>query len=197
MKMLSKAALLATAGSVLVAATPAQARNGNWNNDRIDAGDIIAGALILGGIAAVASSVGNRGYDDRDYGYGDRYRRGGHGWNGGGNSYNSNYGSRYAVDQCVRAAQREASRYGWARVTDVTSIDRDGRGGYEIRGRIVVQDRGYRGNYGGYRGGYDRGHSYDRYNDGYDKGRFNCVTRYDRVVGVRLGGLRNAYGHGY
>ncbi len=212
MNMLSKTALLATAGAVLMTAVPAQARGGNWGRDKIDAGDVIAGALIIGGIAAIASAASNddgyRGgrYDDGRYD-GDRGYRG----RGDGGGYNSGYGedygaydrgngSRWAVEQCVSAAKRQASRYGWARVTDVTSISRV-RGGYEVRGRLVVEDRGgrggygYRDGYGGHGGGYnyDRGYQYDRYNDGYDRGRFACVTNYDRVADIRLGGLRNGY----
>ena len=192
MNMLTKTVMIATAGAVLAAATPAMARHGDFGRDRIDAGDVIAGALIIGGIAAIASATSNNRNDDRTYHNGGRGRgyddRGGY---GGG--YNSANGSRWAVNQCVQAAQREASRYGWAKVTDVTSIDRE-RGGYEIRGRIVVEQRGYNG-----RGGRDRyGYNYDRYNDGYDKGKFTCSTNGNRVYDVRLSGLRGgSYGGGY
>jgi hypothetical protein len=202
MSRISNSILLAAAGATALAAMPAQARDG-WgggrHHDGIDAGDVIAGALIIGGIAAVASAASNdsryggRGYGNgwRDRGYGGRH--GGYGGynNGYGNDYGyyqNGYGSRSAVDQCVRAAQNEARRYGHARITDVTSIDRV-RGGYEIRGRLVVEQRGYGG-----RGGYDRyGYNYDRYGDGYDKGRFTCVTRYGGIENVRLGGLRGYY----
>ncbi len=191
MKMLSKAALFATASAVLVAATPAEARHGDWDrgHDRIDAGDVIAGALIIGGIAAIASATSrNDGYRGGGY-YGDRDDRYDRGYRGDYRAYDNGYGSRYAVDQCIRAAQREASRYGNARITDVTAINRT-YGGYEVRGRLVVQDRGgYYSNYGGYGGGYDRGYYYDRYDDNYDKGKFTCVTQYDRVADVRLSGL--------
>jgi hypothetical protein len=192
MKIVSKAALIATAGAVLVTAAPVQARGGYNDRDRIDAGDVIAGALILGGIVAIASATS--GHRDRDYD-GDRndgYYRGDR--RGGGDYDNDNtngYDSRRAVDACVRAAQSQASRYGWARVTDVTDISRV-RGGYEIRGRLVVQDRGDRGGYynrGGYNNGYDRGNQYDRYNDGYNKGKFTCVTRYNQIEDLRLKGL--------
>ncbi len=188
MNMLSKAALMATAGAMLVTALPAEARpNYRRHHDGIDAGDVIAGALIIGGIAAVASaaSSGNR-YRDRDR-WDDRNDRDydGYGY------YNNGYGSRAAVSQCVRAAQREASRYGgWARVTDVTRIERT-RGGYEVRGRVVVEDRDPGRGYGQ---GWDRndrwGNRYDRYGTGYDKGSFSCSTRYGQIDDLDLSGLR-------
>ena len=134
---------------------------------------------MIGGIAAIASAASNDRYDRRD-----RYYDGGYDGYG---YYDNGYNSRAAVEQCVRAAQREANRYGgWARVTDVTRIDRV-RGGYEVRGRLVVQDRGWNG---GYRRNWDQGYNYDRYNDGYDKGRFSCVTRNGRIRDVDVSGLR-------
>lgn len=195
MKMLSKAALMATTGAMLVTALPADARSYRRHHDGIDAGDVIAGALIIGGIAAVASAASNSSRDRYD----DRYRDRGRGWDDDdryddrGGYYNNGYSSRSAVEQCVRAARSEANRYGgWARVTDVTRIDRV-RGGYEVRGRLVVEDRGYRNNRN-WGNGWDRndrwGYRYDRYGDGYDKGRFSCVTRYGRVADVDLSGLR-------
>jgi hypothetical protein len=177
-------ALMFTAGAAtLVATTPLEARHRDYDGygrgynrggDGISAGDVIAGALIIGGIAAIASAGSN---DNRygDYRDRDGYRSYGRSFNG-----DYGYGSRRAVDQCVNAARRDASRYGWARVTDITSIDRIG-GGYEIRGRLVVETRGR---------GRDYGYDYDRYDDGYDKGRFTCVTRYGRVDDLRLKGLR-------
>lgn len=185
MKMLSKAALMATTGAMLVTALPADARSYRRHHDGISAGDVIAGALIIGGIAAVASAASSSSRD-RGRGWGDdRYDdRDGY--------YDSGYSSRTAVEQCVQAARSEANRYGgWARVTDVTRIDRV-RGGYEVRGRLVVEDRGYRNR--SWSNGWDRndrwGNRYDRYNDGYDKGRFSCVTRFGGVADVDLSGLR-------
>ncbi|MEK6637511.1 MAG: hypothetical protein AABY88_05440 [Pseudomonadota bacterium] len=184
MKYLSKTTLALAAAATAISATPAQAgRFDRHNGDGISTGDVIAGALIIGGIAAVAvaASNGRDGrYDDRDGWRGD-YSRGG---------YDRRFSSRAAVDQCVRAAQNQASRYGRARVTDVTKIDRV-RGGYEVRGRIVVEERGY----GRGRDDWDRyGNRYDRYNDGYDKGKFSCFARYGGVADLRLSGLGNNYG---
>ena len=56
-------------------ASPAMAQSRyNDRDDRIDVGEIIAGALIIGGIAAVAGSAGRDRYDYRggDYRYDDR-----------------------------------------------------------------------------------------------------------------------------
>ena len=189
MKYLSKATLAIATAATAIAATPAQAGRYDRHYDNgISAGDVIAGALIIGGIAAVVSAAskgrdnhyddrGRRGdyyRGDRDYGYSDQ-----------------RYSSRYAVDQCVRAAQREANRYGRARVTDVTRIEQV-RGGYEIRGRLIVENVGHRD----HQGDWDRyGNRYDRYDDNrYDKGKFSCVTRYDGIADLRLSGLGNYYG---
>ncbi len=184
MKILNKAAWLAASAATLIAAAPADARDRYGDRygyrDGIDAGDVIAGALIIGGIAAIASA----GSRDR-YGNGRSYDRGSRYGYGGGDYgyYNNGYGSRSAVDQCVQVARRDAGRFGWARVTDISSIERI-RGGYVVRGRLVVETRGR---------GYDRGYHYDRYDDGYDKGRFSCVTRYGGVEDLRLAGLRGGY----
>src|SRR5690606_34939992 len=127
MKTLSKAlakgtiATVAAGAMAMTSASPAMARD-HRDNDGIGVGEIIAGALIIGGIAAVASSANrDRGYDSRyrgrydDRRYDRRY------------DYNRRGNSRQAVDQCVRAAQSTANRYsygGRARVTDIRDIDR-------------------------------------------------------------------------
>ena len=193
MKTVAKAALLAATAAMVAAATPAQARDHYRDNDRIDAGDVIAGALIIGGIAAIASASSNhsgyRDYDRYDNRYRDHYRDDNYRDNRWNEDYG--YGSRQAVDQCVRAAQRDANRYGRARITDVTDIDRVD-GGYRVRGRLVVEQRNYWG--GRYNDGWNRnGYYYDRYNDGYNKGSFNCTSRYGYVEDLRLGGLRGYY----
>ncbi len=195
MRNMTTAATIAATTAMLFVSTAAVARPGDRyrGHDGIDAGDVIAGALIIGGIAAIASAASNNRGDryDRGYGYRDRDYDYDRGYNDNG-YYQNGYGSRTAVDQCVRAAQIEARRFGQARVTDVTRIDRI-RGGYEVRGRLVVQDRswnGWRGNRGGWdRGSWDRGNQYGRYNEGYERGRFSCVTRRGSVDDVRLSGL--------
>ena len=171
MKTFNKALIGSAAAAALAvsSATPAMARD-HRDNDGISAGEVIAGALIIGGIAAIASAGSNR---DR-YGYRDGYydRRG----------YRDGYGPRYnprqAVSQCVQAAEYRAQRYtrgGYANVTDIRDIDRT-RNGLRVKGRIEVQDR-----YSGYRGYRGRGYS--------DRGNFTCYVDRGRVRDVRLSGL--------
>ena len=189
MKTLPKAlakgtvATLAAGAMAMTSASPAYARD---RDGGIDAGDVIAGALIIGGIAAVASAASrDRGYDYRTRGYGyDDYRyddrRG----------YNNNrYGnSRQAVEQCVYAAERNANRYsygGRAKVTDIRKIDRK-RDGYKVEGRIAVNTRS-----NDWRRGW--GNDYRGYNDrysGYDSGKFKCEVRYGRIVDLDYSGIR-------
>src|SRR5215213_8597619 len=142
MNILTKALLGtgAAAAALVSTAAPALARD---RHNGIDVGDIIASAVVIGGIAAVAGAIGNdRGYgdgysgsyryDDR-YGYNDRYDRSGY----------RNGNPRQAVEQCVATAEREASRYSYGRadVTDIRSVDRNSRG-YTVRGRIAVNGQG-------------------------------------------------------
>ena len=184
MKTLSKALVgtVAAGAMAMASASPSMARDYR-DNDRIDSGDIIAGALILGGIAAVAAAAGNGreryDYRDGDYRYrGDRYD----------NDYRSAGSSRQAVEQCVYAAERNANRYsygGRAKVTDIRKIDRK-RDGYKVEGRIAVNTRS-----NDWRRGW--GNDYRGYNDrysGYDSGKFKCEVRYGRVADLDYSGIR-------
>lgn len=190
------------AGAMAVSsASPASAREGRGDRDGISAGDVIAGALVIGGIAAVASaaSKNNRDYDYRydragyDYGYNndrgsargyDRgYDRGGWGGN-----------PRQAVEQCVRAAERDAGRYSYGRadVTDVRDV-RNTRYGFEVKGRIAVNTMGRTWRHGD--GDYGRGwgNDYRGWNSGlrgYDSGSFKCKFERGRVVDVDYSGIR-------
>lgn len=151
------AATALTATSV----TPAQARD--RNDGGIGAGEIIAGAVVIGGIAALAGAFdGNR--NDRRYAYNDRNFRGGYGVN-----------PRTAVDRCVRAAENQARRFGgyrYADVIDIRDVDRT-RNGLRVKGRIDVG------------GGWDR--------RGNDRGNFTChidgrgqpIVNYSGVRGLR------------
>lgn len=195
MKTLSKALVgtIAAGAMAVSSATPAAARD-HRDHDGISAGDVIAGALIIGGIAAVASaaSKGNRDYDYRydRAGYGDRYDNGyghdrGYGWRGS---------PRSAVEQCVRSAERTASRYSYGRadVTDIRQV-RDTRYGWEVRGRIAVNSSGRDWRHGDGRYGRGWGGDYRGWNDGlrgYDSGSFKCRIERGRVVDLDFSGIR-------
>jgi hypothetical protein len=149
MKTVSKALIgtVAAGAMAMASASPAMARdNDRRDHDGISAGEVIAGALILGGIAAVASAAANDRYDRYD---GYRYR--------------DRWGSpRSAVERCVHAAERSASRWSYgrnAKVTDIRDIDRKNDGWN------------------------------DRYR-GYDAGKFTCKVRYGRVTDVDFSGIR-------
>ncbi|WP_137870197.1 hypothetical protein [Sphingopyxis sp. 2PD] len=168
---LTKAAIgAATAGAMLMSAAPAAARD-RYDRDGISAGEVIAGAVVLGGLAAILSSGNNDRYDRYDNRYRGRYDDPRYGY---GYDYNRYGNSRSAVNQCVNAVERGSRRYGNTDVTQVTSIDRK-RDGYKVKGRVVVRD-GYGGRWG--RGGY------------YDQGKFTCDIRYGRVQDIRFSGLR-------
>lgn len=209
MTIMSKALLAtgAAAAALVSTASPALARD--RHGDGIDVGDVIAGAVILGGIAAVAGSIGNdrdRGYnygypsdgrysnnyryndryDTNDrYGYNDRYDRSG---------YRNNGNPRQAVEQCIATAENQASRYSYGRadVTDIRSVDRNNRG-YTVRGRIAVNDQGRDWRRGDSNYGNGWNNDYRGWNNnlrGYDSGSFRCRVEYGRVVDIDFNGVR-------
>ncbi len=70
----SRAALVAASlAAVALTATPASARHWRHHDRGIDGGDVLAGVLVLGGIAAVAAAASrsNRERQARDYRYPD------------------------------------------------------------------------------------------------------------------------------
>lgn len=194
MKTFSKALVgtVAAGAMAVTAVAPANAQSRHYrDNDGIDAGDVIAGALIIGGIAAIASAAGRdrgRYYDDDYRGWDDRGRRYDRG-------YNQGYSPRAAVEQCVYAAERNANRYSWggrSKVTDVRDIDRI-RDGYRVSGRIAVNQQGRDWRRGDRRYGYGWDNDYRGWNDryaGYDAGKFSCEVRYGRVTDLDYSGIR-------
>lgn len=180
MKKHSKALLgTAAAGAMAMGAfaTPTQAQSTE---------EIIAGAVIIGGIAAVLGAFDDddddryrdRRYRDqryRDQRYDNRrYDRGGNG--------------RQAVEQCVRVAENQARRAGYrsADVYEIYDVDRK-RDGWKIKGRIAVDgQRGYRD------ARYDRRDRYDRRNQRRvsDEGKFTCTVEYGRIRDLDFSGVR-------
>ena len=174
MKTLTKALVGTVAAGVvaMASAAPAMARDYD-RHDGISTGDVVAGALVLGGIAAVASAASHDNYRVADY----RYR-----------GYDRFGDPRSAVEQCVYAAERSANRYSYsgnAKVTDIRDIDRKATG-YKVEGRIAVNtrnpywNRGWNNDWRGWNNRYR----------GYDAGKFTCQVRYGRVVDLRFSGIR-------
>ena len=209
MKIVSKALLGTIAAGAMVASSATPALADHRNNDGISAGEIIAGALIIGGIVAVASSSSrsNRGYNDNygdNYGY-DRagYNNGGYdngGYNNGG--YNGNGYDRYAqyrsnprqaVEQCIAATERYARNQGYrADVTDIREV-RNTNYGFLVKGRIAVQGNNDGWNRGDSNYGQGWGGDYRGYNDrvrGYDSGSFKCKFERGRITDLDIDGVR-------
>ncbi|MHA7818701.1 MAG: hypothetical protein ACX930_03525 [Erythrobacter sp.] len=174
-KTLTKGALgtVAAGAMALASATPAMADD--RHRDRgIDAGDVIAGAVIIGGIAALAGAFDNdddRRYRDRRYRdrhYGDRRYRDRH------YGYDRRHYGRRQVERCINAAERRAKRWGGYRYADVTQI-RDverTRYGLRVKGRIQVEgSRHYRGR-------------------DFDRGRFTCYINRGNRAQIDFRGIR-------
>lgn len=167
---------------VPLTAASAQSRDYRDRDRGISAGEIIAGAVVLGGIAAVAASIGNNNRSDNRY-----YRNGNYGY------YNGN--PRAAVEQCVGAARQDAQRRGfrYAEVTQIRDVN-DTSYGWKIKGNLVVDGSRYGNN--GYNRGYNNGRYYNsRYDDRYgynrgDDGSFTCWIDRGRVSRMDYSGIR-------
>ncbi len=184
MKTLKKALVgTAAATAMAVSATPALAKD---HKDGIGAGEVIAGAVVLGGLAAILSSSGK---DKYEYGYrGDHYR----GDHYRGDRYRGDYrhrgyrhgqgGARRAVNRCIRAAERRATRnFGWADVTQIRDVDRT-RYGWRVKGRIVVNDVNHRGRY-----------HRSNYRHDVDRGKFTCYFERGSRPQIRFRNLDRGY----
>jgi hypothetical protein len=131
-KFKRSAAALALAVSFSMAATPALARGG-WGGhyhkrDRVDGGDILAGILIIGGIAAIASAASKakkeREQMPRDY-PDDSYREDRNDYGRGDDrpEWREGSGIDMAVNRCIDEVNR-----GRERVGEVESVNRDANG---------------------------------------------------------------------
>ena len=160
-RVLTKTMLgLTAAATLLVAAAPAEARGRyrpHYRHHNSSLGDFVAGALIVGGIAAVASAAAR---NNRDRPYYDRPIDSGYGYEGGYSERDDN-----GLNACAATAEREAQRYTRdnARVADIRAVDNSGRN-TRFQGRVEVADDGY---------GSGRRES----------ARFTCTAEYGRVTG--------------
>lgn len=152
-KVSYSAAALSIAAALSMAATPALARDrgGNWgggwgrHHDRIDAGDIFAGVLILGGIAAIASAASssnkakrerqrNEDYRYPDQSYPQRDSSTGYG-NDNRPSYDEARGATRGLDSAVNRCASEIER-GDRRIDVIETVARDGDG-WRVAGRVT------------------------------------------------------------
>lgn len=164
-------ATVAAAALTVGAATPALADRGRGHDDGISLGDVIAGAIIVGGIAAILTSDDDgyndtRGYEGRGYDRGYQGRRGDNG--------------RRAVERCVAAVEQQAGYgYGYANVTEIRDVERT-RYGLKVKGRLQVRQ------------------SYGRHGDT-DNGKFTCYVERGRVTNLDISGIDNRRydGRGY
>lgn len=173
------------AGAMAFTATPALADDHYDDDDGISAGEVIAGAVILGGIAAIAGAIGD---DDRDgYVYNNGYYNNGRYYNG--NRWGYRGSPRGAIKRCIAVANDQARRNGYrhARVTEIRDVD-DSRHGWRVEGRVVVDGRYGGGRYNRY-GYYDRDNRYNRWNDR-DRGSFQCRVEGQRVTYLDFDGIR-------
>ncbi len=158
----SALAIAAMASAVLPLASQAQARPGwngggwggrGWHRDRgIDGGDVLAGILIIGGIAAIASAASNAQRDrnvvrNNDYRYRsddaerDDYRRDNWPPSGQGSYYqggDATRGATRSIDDAVNRCVDEASRKG--EVDEVYDASRSANG-YRVSGTLRNGDR--------------------------------------------------------
>ncbi len=156
----------AAAAAMAVSANPAVAKD-RYDDDGISAGEVIAGALVIGGIAAIAAAASDK--DDRyDRRYRDRYDRGDrYNYNRAGYNAANRINPRRAVNQCVRAVENHLRRAGRANVTQIRDVDRT-RYGYRVKGRVALQGR---------------------YKD--DRGRFTCTNDGRGRPSLKFRGLFN------
>ncbi|OAO01389.1 hypothetical protein [Parasphingorhabdus sp.] len=114
------------------------------HRNRIDGGDILAGILVIGGIAAIASAASkndrDRRYEDRDYRNNDYryndYRNDDRRYDDRRSDNRTNQGNGsmdVAINVCSNAAERQAG--GQARVSGIQSVARDGAG-WRVEGEL-------------------------------------------------------------
>lgn len=107
-----------------------------YRRNHVDTGDVLAGVLIIGTIAAIASAASknsgdrdtrDRDRDYRDYDNRDRDRR-------NDSRYDDSRGIDRAVSMCVNEIERDV------RVDSVDGVQRDGNG-WSVQGRLYNGER--------------------------------------------------------
>lgn len=147
------AAVLAGAAVLSMVATPAMARPRGWgggwgggwghrHHDGIDGGDVLAGILIIGGIAAIASAASNSSNSkarraEPEYRYPEppvRQDQRGYAGNDDRPQWSEGTGINGAVNRCIDEVSR-----GKTGVDTVDSVNRDGEG-WRVQGRVTSGD---------------------------------------------------------
>jgi len=140
---------LAAAAAFALSASPAMARGWHrWHHDRVDAGDVFAGLVIVGGLAAIAAAASRAKSDKRerepDYRYPDRdsrdyrdYEQPPQRYDGrpGRDAYSGSWRSGGSMDGAVDICVNEVER-GDRQIESVESVSRDPEG-WRVDGRIV------------------------------------------------------------
>jgi hypothetical protein len=184
--------MLGAAGVALLASSIAPAYagprwgggwGGGWGHrrdrDRVDAGDVLAGILIIGTIAAIASGSGEkkrRREEERRRERDEEWQRNRDTPNGESNNSESSNGDYQrgpsqitseddAVNACASAVEDRAGRA--ASVRDISDVQQQ-RDGWEVRG-VVERRSGWR----------DRSA---------DQSRFTCVVQAGRVTAIDFDG---------
>ena len=147
------AGALAAAAALSLTATPAMARGWHRHGDGIDGGDVVAGLLIFGGIAAIAAAASSKSNKDRqahadssyrDDGYRDDGYRNDRDYRDDGQHYvppaeryspgSGNWRSGISVDGAVDACVGEVER-GTRSIDSIEAVNRDGDG-WRVSGRV-------------------------------------------------------------
>jgi hypothetical protein len=139
-------ALLLSAAALSMVATPAMA-NHNWgwggrhHRDRVDAGDVLTGILIIGGIAAIASAASSKNknrdrYERREESYPDQRDQRDYGRDDDRPEWQGQQGREGTgdINSAINRCMSEVSR-GSSRVQDVDSVAREGEG-WRVMGRM-------------------------------------------------------------
>lgn len=134
------AATLLSAAALSMVATPAMAGprwgwGGYHHRDRVDAGDIFAGILIIGGIAAIASAASKEKkrdrYERRDRD--DRYERD-YAREDNRPQWQDGTGANGAINRCLGEVTRGANQN-----AEIDAVNREGDG-WKVEGRAEGGD---------------------------------------------------------